>query len=828
MNQENDRAPNRGPERTDILLVEDAQGFAQIVTRVLDRAGFAVTRVATGAQALGWLSANHARLVLLDFSLPDMCGRDIVEKLKAAGRDLPFIIITGNGDERVAVDMMKLGALDYLVKDEAFLTLLPSVVAQTFARLETEQRLVAAEERLDERQKHLRAFADALPDKVFVLDGDGRLVESLSSEHRLASLWPELRTGGLIYNCLSEDNAHLFRDTLRQTLASHQTRIVEYAIDGRCGRRWFEGRVAPVGLPGSRPMVVWVVRDISDRKKSEEELRKLLRAIEQGPGVVVITDRRGRIEYVNPAFCAATGYSAEEVEGQSPRILKSQTHPPEFYRELWETVSQGREWRGEFVNRRKNGALLWERAVISPVKDDQGRITHFLKVAEDISERKSADERIHSLTYYDPLTDLPNQILFRDRLRQAMASAQRTGEKVGVVVVDIDQFQRINNAFAHGFGDKVLKETARRLQAALREEDTVARFWGDSFLLELPRLHGEEDLLLVAHKVRAAFVTPFRIDQREIFLTVSLGMALFPSDGTSPEVLLKNAEAALARSKEGGSNGFQLYAPSMNVRASESLMLQSDLRKAIDRKEFVLFYQPQLDVNSRRVIGAEALVRWRHPVLGLLFPDKFIALAEESNLICPLGEWVILDACRQLRAWQDAGCGRLQLSINLSPRQFHGSDCLAVIEKVVRECGVDPRQLTFEITETLIMKNTEQAIAALKRLKALTCRLAIDDFGTGYSSLSYLQKFPLDLIKIDKSFVMQCERNPQDAAICRTIIAMAHALGLRVLAEGVEKEEHYRFLLDNGCHEMQGYLFSKPVPVAEFAERWLPQAPPLQ
>lgn len=689
-----------------ILLVEDAVGVARLVERLVVNAGFDVHRVAGGQEALDWLDQQQPVLMLLDFTLPDMTGRDVVEHLQAKGRNVPFIIITGNGDERVAVAMMKLGAIDYVIKDEAFLTLLPTVVTQACERLDMQRRLADAENRLSEREQHLR---------------------------------------------------------------------------------------------------------------------KLSRAIEQSPSMLMITDIEGHIEYVNPAFCQVTGYAAEEVIGQPSSMLSSNNHQNDFYRELWETIRQGKDWRGEFFNRRKDGDCYWERAAISPVKDGDGQITHFLKVSEDVTARKSADETIYSLTYYDSLTGLPNQILFRDRLGQALAGAQRSGEKVAVAVVDIDQFQRINNAFAHGFGDKVLKECARRLSDNLRREDTVARFWGDSFLLALPHLRGEQDAARIACKILAAFIPPFDVDHREIFLTVSMGLALFPHDGTAVDILLKNAETALGRSKESGPNSFQLYAPNMNVRVSENLMLQGDLRRALERREFVLYYQPQLDTASRQVIGAEALVRWQHPVHGLLTPDSFIGIAEETNLICPLGDWVIEEGCRQLRVWQDAGLKDFKLSINLSPRQFHTAEFLETIERCVVQYALDPACLVFEITETLIMKNTEEAARTLGRMKELGYAIALDDFGTGYSSLSYLQKFSFDVIKIDKSFVMDSEINPQNAAICRTIIAMAQSLGLQVLAEGVEKLEHDLFLRENGCNMMQGYFFSRPIPAAEFSQKWLPE-----
>ena len=708
MNAEIHRAMNaqENPCET-ILLVEDATGFARIVQKVMEREGFSVQIAATGQQALTWLENSEPLLMLLDFKLPDMTGQELVAHLQTGGRKIPFIIITGHGDERIAVEMMKLGAIDYLVKDETFLELLQPVVAGARDKLKTRARLEAAEKSLDE---------------------------------------------------------------------------------------------------------------------SQNQLRKLLRAIEQSPSLLVITDTAGRIEYVNPAFCSCTGYHREEVIGRSPSFLASKTHPEDFYRDLWETIGQGQEWRGEFYNYRKNGEPLWERAVISSVKDSSGRITQYLKVAEDITAHKEADERINSLIYYDSLTGLPNQALFRDRLEHALPRAQRSREKLAVAVMNLDTFQRINHAFGHSFGDKVLKETARRLCEVLRKEDTVARFWGDRFLFALPHLGGEEDAVFIAQKILEALTPVFVIDYREIYLTGSLGLALFPNDGITADLLLKNAEAAMGRSKEQGPNRFYFCNPGLNERVKESLMLQGDMRRSLQRQEFLLHYQPQFDTASKRLIGAEALVRWQHPSQGLLFPDRFIAMAEETDLICPLGEWIIDEVCRQLKSWQNRGLCGFKMSVNLSARQFHGADILAVIEDATKTHGLDPQALTFEITETLIMVDSEKTLSILSRMKQAGYHFALDDFGTGYSSLSYLQKFPFDIIKIDKSFVMDCEKNAHNAAICRTIIAMAQSLGMKVVAEGVEKLEHESFLHGCGCDQVQGYYFSRPVPVADFEDKWLNEA----
>lgn len=687
-----------------ILLVEDASGIARVVQKILNRKGFSVHITASGKETLDWLAHREPLFMLLDFKLPDMTGLDLITHLQDSGRDIAFIIITGHGDERTAVQMMKLGAIDYLVKDEAFLELLPAVVTGTYDKLKTKNRLQDAEKNLSE---------------------------------------------------------------------------------------------------------------------SQEQLRKLLSAIEQSPSLLVITDTKGRIEYVNPAFCDCTGYGQEDVIGKTPNLLSSKTHTKDFYRDLWETIQRGKEWRGEFCNRRKNGEHFWERAVISSVKDASGRITQYLKVAENITAHKEASERIKSLVYYDSLTGLPNQALFLDRLETALPQAQRRREKIAVAVMNLDYFQRINHAFGHSFGDKILKAIARRLAKVVRPEDTVARFWGDRFLFALPHIREEKELVSLAQTILEALTPAFSIDFRDIYVTASLGLALFPHDGTTADLLLKNAEAALGRSKGQGANRFYFCHPSLNERARESLMLQGDMRRSLQQNDFVLHYQPQFDATTKRLTGAEALVRWQHPVHGLLFPDRFIEMAEETDLICPLGEWIIDEACRQFKSWQELGLSDFKISVNLSARQFHGSEILDVIEQAKKTHGIDPTALTLEITESLIMVDTDQTHRILTRMKELGYQIALDDFGTGYSSLKYLQKFPFDIIKIDKSFVMDCEKNPHNAAICRTIIGMAHSLGMEVTAEGVEKLEHESFLHGCGCNQVQGYYFSRPLEVKDFEEKWL-------
>jgi diguanylate cyclase (GGDEF)-like protein len=455
--------------------------------------------------------------------------------------------------------------------------------------------------------------------------------------------------------------------------------------------------------------------------------------------------------------------------------------------------------------------------VILAHRNADGEVAYLSSVARDISERKYFEMRLEHAAQYDTLTGLPNRVLLHDRLGQVLAFAHRNGRRVAVMLLDLDRFKTINDTLGHDTGDRLLREAARRLTACIREEDTLARWGGDEFIIILPELSESQNAAVVAKKVLQAFVPPFVLGDRELFVTTSIGIALYPDDDQSVEGLIKNADVAMYRAKEQGGSNYQFYTANMNAAAFERLALESSLRKALERGELLLHYQPQVELETGQVIGAEALLRWRHPDLGLVPPAQFIPLAEETGLIVPIGEWVLREACRQNKMWQEALARPLRVAVNLSARQFRHQDVLELTARVLNETGLAPSCLELELTESYIMQNPESAIATLRDLKAMGVHLSIDDFGTGYSSLSYLKRFPIDAVKVDRSFVGDVTTDPDDAAIASAIIAMAHNLKLKAIAEGVETEEQLAFLKALKCDLLQGYYFSRPVPPDEFA-----------
>ncbi len=569
-----------------------------------------------------------------------------------------------------------------------------------------------------------------------------------------------------------------------------------------------------------------IVRDITHRKRAEAEMLKLSSAVEQTADSVLITDVNGIIEYVNPAFEMNTGFSADEAVGQTPRLVKSGQHDQGFYEKLWATILAGEVFRVIITNRRKDGSLYFEEKTITPIRNEARRITHFVSTGKDITERMQAQQRLQFLAYHDVLTGLANRTLFLDRLEHALQRAPRTPRSTAVLFLDVDRFKVINDTLGHDVGDRLLRALAERLKSCVREADTVARLSGDEFAVLLEDLSSTDDVVRVARKILQAFASPFDLGDRELFVTTSIGVSIYPEDGKSANDLLKSADTAMYRAKEAGRNTYQFYSPDMSARAVERLALETGLRRALERRELVLYYQPIVDMGTRRIVAVEALLRWQQPELGLIPPAEFIGLLEETGMIVPVGEWVINTVVEQLARWKSAGRS-LRVSVNLSARQFINKDFVNQVVLLAQQQRLEPQRLEFEITESILMQNAQETLDLLTRLDTLGCRLAIDDFGTGYSSLSYLKRFPIDVLKIDRSFVHDVPDDKDDASIVSTIVAMAHNLKLTVVAEGVESEKQLTFLRACGCDLMQGTFYSRALPLDEL-ERLLDQDLPLR
>lgn len=682
-----------------ILFAEDVPADAELAARALRKEGLVFTsiRVQTQQDFLNALTEYQPELVLSDYSMPQFDGLRALYLTLEHDANLPFIIVTGSINEETAVDCMKAGAWDYVIKE------------------------------------------------------------------RMARL--------------------------------------PFAVNGALERK--RNRIA--------------------QAEAEMTLRLQSTALQSAANAIAITDHHGVIQWVNPAFSTLTGYSLAEAVNRNPReLLRSGRHDVAFYKSLWDTILAGRVWRGELINRRKDGSLYPEEQTITPVYGKQGQICHFVSIKQDITERKIAEAQIHRLAYYDALTGLPNQRLFLDRLNQSLAAARRSGYWGAVLFVDLDQFKRINDARSHEVGDLLIKQVSERLTSDLRDEDTVARQGGDEFAVLLVNLAATDITAIrrasrIAEKIRATLNASFRIGAVDYHISASIGVTIFPKAADTVDDLLRQADTALYRAKEAGRNTVSYFEPAMQEAVQARFALEYDLRQALTRGEMRLFLQPQ--VNSQgRWMGAEALVRWERPGHGLVSPVVFIPVAEESDIIVPLGRWVLEEACRLLRQLVAIGYP-LRLAVNVSPRQFRQADFTACVHEVLEHSGADPRLLVLEVTEGLVIENIHDTVAKMIELNRLGIQFSIDDFGTGYSSLAYLKRLPLHELKIDRTFVQDAPTDPNDAALVEAILAVARHLKLSVVAEGVETETQLDFLRRRGCNLFQGYYFDRPLPWPQFEEK---------
>ncbi len=693
------------------------------------------------------------------------------------------------------------GGHDYLIL--TLLAVAPLLLFIWAAAYSMEQRRTDKTEkdrkRAEDEIRILAKFPDENPNPILRFNADAILLYANAAAESLLTVW-ECRVG----DRLPEPFSRLFSDD--------DADVHDRSTEIEAGDRIFRFTASTASDTGS----VYVYgQEITRQKEYEAQLLLSDGVFNHTIEGIAITNADGTIERVNPAFTRITGYTAAEAVGENPRILKSDRHDAGFYREMWETLRETGQWHGEIWNRRKSGEAYPEWLAITAVKNRHGETENYVSVFHDISEIKQSREMLHFQAYHDALTSLPNRHLFNDRLERAIAYARRKNGRIAVLLVDLDNFKHINDSLGHPVGDEFLKQAAERLKRHCREEDTVARLGGDEFIIFNSDLTSDRDAVEVAKRIQRTFNDPIVADGHELFSTTSIGITLFPEDGKDAHTLVKNADMAMYRAKFQGKNSHALFTPALHAAAAERMELESSLRKAIRNEEFTLFYQPKVDLGADRIVGIEALVRWFRPDGGMAPPDQFIPLAEETGLIHPLGEWVLETACRQNRIWNDTVHPDLTVAVNLSARQFGDRDLIPLVRNILDRTGLDPAHLDLEITENMVMHHLTEAVGAMERLKAMGIHISMDDFGTGYSSLSYLKRFPLTLLKIDKSFIGDLPHNTEDAAIVRAILSMAHNLGLRVVAEGVETVPQLDFLHRFGCEEIQGYLFSKPLPARE-------------
>jgi len=701
--------------------------------------------------------------------------------------------------------------------------------------------LLQMEAHLAEQLHFMEQLLDAIPSPIFYKGMDGRY---LGCNQAFAETLGQDKAGIVgrsVYDLAPADLAARYAAADRELLQAGGTQSYETQVQYADGRRRDMHFYKAVfrhqdGEPGG---LVGAMLDITRLKRKEAALELAERVFDASSEGILITDADGRILRTNRAFCDMTGYSEAEALGQTPAFIKSGRHDMAFYSALWQQVFLEGRWQGEIWNRRKDGEVYPAWLSISAARNETGQITNFIGISTDISRHKEAEAHINRLAYFDTLTGLPNRALLQDRLDQAiaLARASRQGERhVVVMFLNLDRLKHVNDSLGHASGDRVIQIMAERLTGLLGPQVTVSRHVGDQFALIFTELPGSRAAAAMAEQLLQTVQAPVELGEQQFSLTASIGISLFPGDGEDGAALLRNADAALHHAKLASRGSFQFYRDEMNAASLERLVFEQSLRHALERGELELFYQPQFELEGGQLIGMEALLRWRHPDLGLVPPDRFIPLAEETGLIVPIGRWVLQEACRQAAAWSRLFAAPLRMAVNLSATQFVAEDLVGVVRQALEQSGLPPAQLELELTESTLMGNADQATATLRELKGLGVLLAVDDFGTGYSSLAYLRRFPLDTLKIDRSFVLDMERDANAGAITQAVVALGRSLGLITVAEGVETQAQEAILKALHCTVGQGYLFSRPIPAAELesaigAGRWplpaLPQLPPL-
>lgn len=800
-----------------ILVVDDSKFMRLKLRQVLESDGYTVIEAEDGAQALSIYERFRPDIILMDCVMPVMDGFTACARLQElpGGDRTPVIMITSLNDDK-AVDLaFDAGTTDYITKPIHW-----AVLRQRVRRM---LRARQTEASLDQSQAFAQSIINHALDGIITVDTRGiihsfnpaseRIFGYMSGEvigQKINALMPKL-------TC-SENDCYLVIDQ-----DDGKGRVIGTSKE-LTGRRK-DGSTLPIELTvseflvGEHQLFTVILRDITERKRAEEALRESeerYRALTENTyDLISEISIDGRYLYLTPNYKDVLGYETSEFLGKRVTdFIHPEDRPAVMtgFRRVFEHFALGQV---VYRNMHKNGELRWFESTGKTYQTVTGEL-RVVFVSRDITERQRYEETIRHQAFHDALTGMPNRLLLKDRLTLAMAHAKRNRQMLAVLFLDLDRFKLINDTLGHATGDQLLQRIAMRLKECVREDDTVARMGGDEFTLLLPEITQAENAAKVAHKILEAIRQPLDIGGHELYITTSVGIVLYPNDGEDAETLLKNADTAMYRAKEKGRNNYQLYTPAMNAKAFERLAMENSLRRALEREEFVVHYQPRLNINTGEIIGMEALVRWQTPDRGLVPPGEFIPVAEETGLIVPIGEWVLHTACAQNKAWQDAGFPPVRVAVNLSARQFQLQNLVATVSRVLKETGLDPHWLELEITETVAMQNAEYATGMLKELKDMGIELSIDDFGTGYSSLSYLKRFPINKLKIDKSFVNEIGTDKDHAAIASTIIVLGQSLKLGVVAEGVETEEQLDFLKLHQCNEMQGFLFGRPVSAGEF------------
>lgn len=668
----------------------------------------------------------------------------------------------------------------------------------------------ANRQELDHRLREYENLFNLVPAQIWYKDTQNRFMYVNKQVEKDIGIPAQSFEGRHAEELFPEYSEKYYRDDL-EVIYSGQPKldIVEQIKNSKGEIRWVNANKVPTtDSMGNVTGLIALVKDITESKTIDEQLRIWAKVFESSGEAISVTDSENHFVVVNQAFSDATGYSYDEIVGKEPSILKSGMHDEMFYQNMWASINQTGSWEGEIWERRKDGIIYPKWLKINQIKDSEGNLTNYLATFTDISERKVAEERIDFLNRHDALTGLPNRKVLGEKIDVELERARLKKRRVGILSIDLDRFKNINDSLGHQIGDEFLKEIAKRLESC--SPNMVARFGGDAFIVILSDVYQKEEIVGWIQKTLSLIAKPFYYKELELMATASIGVSIFPDDGEVSNVLIRNADTAMHQAKD-GHNSYQFFTETMNEDASERLILETSLWRALEKNEFVLFYQPQVDCKTEKVIGVEALIRWNHPTKGVISPAEFIPILEETGLIIPIGRWVLMEACRQHREWIDIGLPPIPISVNISSVQFHDDEFLQTLAHAVRDSGIEPSYLDLEVTESVVMRKPEFVIHQLESIKKMGMRLSLDDFGTGFSSLSYLRYFPLDRIKIDQSFIRGLEKTPVNQAIIETVISLGKSLKIKTIAEGIETKQELERLRELQCDEIQGYYFSRPL-----------------
>lgn len=797
-----------------ILLVDDDPVFLMMLAQFLNGHHYETVNASCGIEALRLFQEFKPDAVLLDGDLPDLSGIDVCQMLKklANGDTTPVIMVTAMNEEQFVDDAFQAGASDYITK--------PIHWAVLKNRLSYLLQVKEATTALQFSEARKSAILNATADAVITVTEQGDIIDLNPAAQQIFCLdeaSPHMHISGLIPSVMTMIQNYKSESGITELKA------IRYNAEHPQGERFTTELSCSQIWQHKTPLYTLTIRDISTREAHEEAMRLASSVFNNTSEAIIITDHENRIHSVNPAFSKITGYSEAEAIGHSPALLSSGRHGDDFYEQMWQTLKTEGSWQGEIWNRRKSGELYPEWLSINTVRNTETHeAVRYIGLFSDITQRKKYEEDIWYQAHYDALTDLPNRLLFSAKLQEAIAKQKQEALPFALLFIDLDRFKEVNDSLGHSFGDLLLLEAAQRLQQVFGRNNVVARLGGDEFTAILSGLHTVEEIESYAEKATRELRKPFILNGEELnFISGSIGITLCPNDAKDMETLLKHADMAMYRAKEAGRNTYRFYTDEMNQHAMHRIRLEEELRHAIKEQQFQLHYQPKLDLITQQIVCVEALIRWQHPEKGMVSPMDFIPLAEETGLINEIGFIVLELACQQLQTWRANDFSIKQIAVNVSSVQFEEPESFfARFDQILAEHQLSKNDIKIEITENLLMKQNEQVINQLNQHRDHGLTVAIDDFGTGYSSLSYLQVFPLDELKIDQSFIRHLDDAPRNKTLVQAIIAMGHALNMKVIAEGVENQSQMDFLLANGCDVAQGYLLSRPASASEL-EIWL-------